>query len=260
MGSRDFPADQAAGLRRLFATPLAECVPVVARSGAGAGVIANLAAACARVGRDVLVIDATPGEVARALGIQVRRELAHALTGERAMVDLVTTPAERLAVLPAGRGLARALEAGMRVTDIAAQACPGADLVIVHASVDLLEAAGLGARADVVVPMGADGDAITGAYGDIKRGGGQGARYRVLVHGAPTAQAALTRFISLAGTARRFLGAELVFGGYVPPDPAFRAAAAASRSVFDVAPASTGARALEVIACMLGERRSPVVH
>jgi MinD-like ATPase involved in chromosome partitioning or flagellar assembly len=259
MGRPEIRGDQADGLRRIF-TPMAECVPVMARTGAGARVVANLAAACVHVGREVLVIDATPGEVACALGIGVRRELAHALAGERTIAEVVASPMPGFALLPAARGLARALEAGWSVAELAESAHSRADLVIVHADTDVLDAAGLCNRADVVVPVGPDGDAITRAYADIKRGGAYAARYRILVHGTGTARAALSRFLSLAGTARRYLGAELVFGGYVPPDPAFRTAAAAARSVFDVAPASTGARALEVIACTLGERRSPSVH
>ena len=77
MQPREPACDRVAGPRRLFAPQLAEYVPVAARRGVTAPLVANLASACARIGRSVLVIDQTPGEIAAALGLAARLELAH---------------------------------------------------------------------------------------------------------------------------------------------------------------------------------------
>jgi flagellar biosynthesis protein FlhG len=89
--------DQAAGLRRLFDVG-PRLLPVVgARDDETTVALAHLAQALARAGERTLVLDCARAQIAAALGLRARFDLAHLARGE-------CTPAQ--AVLDGGAGLA----------------------------------------------------------------------------------------------------------------------------------------------------------
>jgi len=97
-------ADQAQGLRRLFAHRRARLLGVV---GAGAtGLVLEIAAALAARSERVLLLDATCGEAAAALGLAARYELRHVMAGDRTLADVALGGPAGLVVLPAHRALA----------------------------------------------------------------------------------------------------------------------------------------------------------
>jgi flagellar biosynthesis protein FlhG len=253
-------ADQAAGLRRLFAGALEEYVPVVARRGTTAPVLANLACACARIGRRVLVVDATPGEVATALGLPARLELAHVLAGDRAVEQVIVGGGDGPGVLPATRGLAQSLGRGIALPEVLAPLESRYDLVLVHADPRVLDAAPVARAAATLLPVPATAGALTEAYVEVKRSMRRGERVTALLHGVATPAAATALFGALNGLARRFLEAEVGYAGFVPSDATLYRAVASRRSVFDLDPDSAAARALEQVAGLLGGRSPAQVH
>jgi flagellar biosynthesis protein FlhG len=259
MHQLDTPSDQAAGLRRLFAPQLAEYVPITARRAETAALVANLGLACARIGRHVLIVDQTPGEIAQALGLAARFELAHVLRGDRALEQVILDAGDGIKVLPATRGLQQAAEHGVGLPHIVDRIVPRRDLVLVHAEPGALAAAPMPNSGEVLLPIVASSSGLTSAYIDVKRSAQRGERVRALVHGIATPDAARAFFTGLANLVRRFLAADIAYAGFVPADPALYKAVAARCSVFDIDPDSAAARALELVAGALGERR-PLVH
>ncbi len=98
--------DQAATLRRLFARRQARVLPVwvsPARDAQLALWLAKLAQAFAQAGERTLVIDAARVHVSAALGLRARHDLAHVLTGECTVTDVLLDAAPGLHVVPAAR-------------------------------------------------------------------------------------------------------------------------------------------------------------
>lgn len=252
--------DQASGLRRLFGGSLPEFVPVVARRDVTAPIVANLGAACARIGRAVLIVDQTPGEIAAALGLAARRELAHVIAGERRMDQVLLGAEAGLAVLPATRGLEQVIAGATTLENVVEAVEPRCDLILVHAEPTQLAQLSMPCSAEVLLPISASATALTAAYIEVKRSVQRGNRVRTFVHGVATTEAAGALFASLADLTRKFLAADISYCGFVPSDPALYKAVAARRSVFNVDPASAAARALEQVAGLLGERRPQRVH
>lgn len=247
-------------MRRLLGPSLREYLRVPARRDVTAPIVANLAAACARIGRNVLIVDETPGEIAAALGLAARRDLAHALDSDRRLDRTVLTAEQGLAVLPATRGLERAVDKRIALSSIVDRCAPSPDLVLVHAYPALLAELRLPAGAHMLLPVTASSSALASAYAEVKRTVRRGSRVRAFVHGAATQEGARALVSGLADIARQFLAADIDYAGFVPADPALYRAVATRRSVFDVDPASPAARALELVASALGERRPALVH
>jgi hypothetical protein len=102
--------DQAATLRRLFATQGARLLPVLVPEGSHDGRaswLAKLAQAFARQGERTLLVDAARLQIASALELRARFDLAHALHGDCVLEAALLDAGTNLAVLPAARALAQ---------------------------------------------------------------------------------------------------------------------------------------------------------
>src|SRR5690606_28808391 len=100
--------DQAAGLRGLMRSREVKVIAVTGGKG-GVGktnVAVNLGTALARLGRDVMLLDADLGlaNVDVLLGIRTRRNLEHVLSGECTLQEVVVTAPSGLRVVPASSG------------------------------------------------------------------------------------------------------------------------------------------------------------
>jgi flagellar biosynthesis protein FlhG len=253
--------DQAAGLRRLLGkAPLR----AIALAGAGATTLTvNLASALGAAGMDVLVVDENTnhGNVSDQLGLSTRYELVHALNGDCQLQDAICEAAAGVCVLPAARGareLARVTNPG-RLKDCMRQAGPAPDLLLIDSASGgvsrLLRGA---ATCETVIVAGAAHNAITRAYGLIKNAAqefGDG-RFQVVVSRVRDAAEAEAIFRNMAEVARRHIGVELEFLGWLPNAPQFRLARAAQRSVIDAFPAGTAAAAIRTLAQRLRSGRA----
>jgi hypothetical protein len=106
--------DQAATLRQLFAEQSARLLPVLVPDGAHAGRaswLAKLAQAFARQGERTLVVDAARLQIAAALGLRARFDLAHVLRGDCVLDAALLDAGTNLGVLPAARALEQAQSA-----------------------------------------------------------------------------------------------------------------------------------------------------
>jgi flagellar biosynthesis protein FlhG len=261
-GFRDME-DQASGLRRLLGTaPLK--VLALAGGGAGAGattIAASLAAALAATGAEVLLVDenANHGNIADQLGVCIRFELIHALTGERTLQQVVrrASPAlSRLCLLAAARGARELALGGRNASGTLAERLraigPAPDYVIIDSadgSVSRLIHADE-ATIDPVVVVGASREAIKAGYALIKnlsRETGAG-EFRVVVNRVQNEAEARAIFSNIAGVARRHAGVVLEYLGWMPNDPQVRLARSAQRTVNEAFPLSAAAVAARRLA------------
>ncbi|MDR0577872.1 MAG: AAA family ATPase [Candidatus Accumulibacter sp.] len=262
-------ADQAAGLRRLFARERLRVVTFAAGSpGVGKSLlVANVAACLARQGKSVLVLDENAGRktVVSYFGARARYDLAHVIEGEKSMPGVLLNVAPGIQALPAagaaGR-LGKLSEPQRRSLLASLCALDGPpDVILVDASPEHplgFSPFGLAAH-DAVIVMSPTPASITDAYALIKKVSLGYARrgYRVLVNGARGEREGRALFGNIARVThgRRF--ARLEFAGCVPLDERLRQAAALCQPVNELYPESPAAKACRALAGELLEWQLP---
>ncbi|MCB1965605.1 AAA family ATPase [Accumulibacter sp.] len=254
--------DQAAGLRRLFSRPQLRIVTFAAGSiGVGKSVsVANLAAALARQGREVLVVDEnTDDSVAAYYGALARHDLQQVVNREKSLSEVILAVAPGVRVLPAAKvvkQLASLSAAEQRILlDSLAQIGRPADVVLVDSSLDHplgFSPLGLAAQETVIV-VSPTGASITDAYALIKKVSLGYARknFRILVNKARTASDAQAVHENIAEVAHSRRLARLDYAGHVPLDEYLRQASRLCQPVAGLFPDSPSARAYQTVAADL---------
>jgi flagellar biosynthesis protein FlhG len=253
-------ADQAAGLRRLFAREYLRVVSFAAGSpGPGQSLlIANVADALAQQGKSVLVFDENAGhrDIASCFGATARYDLSHVIDRRKSMADVLLNVAPGVRVLPAAEAVgqlgtlndrqSQALLAGLCALD------EPPDVILVDTSQDYplgFSPFGLAAH-DTVIVMSPTPASITDAYALIKKVslGYDMYNYRVLVNGVRDMEEAQALFGNIARVthSRRF--ARLEFAGGIPRDGHLPQAAALRRPVGGLYPESPAAKACRTLA------------
>lgn len=170
--------DQAATLRRLFARPAARLLPVLLpelHCATRASWVAKLAQGFARNGDRVLVVDAARAQIASALGLRARFDLAHALRGECGFDAVLVDAGPQLSIVPAARALTMAQQAGVPLSALlpplapALQSRGGCDLVLMLMPASAESAIARLPAGDVLVPLLPTGEAITQSLREIER-------------------------------------------------------------------------------------------
>jgi flagellar biosynthesis protein FlhG len=216
------PRDQAAGLRRMLARDRLRVLAIDA-GARGAGkttTVLGIARAAAALGQRVVVLDQSAGEVAGALSLTWRWELAHLLSGEREWREVLLEGPGGIGVVPGAKGLA-ALAAsggeGAKLFGGFARLSARPDLVIVNLCTRRARTSCLlGPEAELLMVARAARASVTATYARIKEHVRRSSRrrFRLLVNGAGEAEARALH-ATMAEVVRRFLGAELAFGGAV---------------------------------------------
>jgi len=228
--------DQASGLRRMLGRPAIRVLPLVSSmdGAAQAALGLRLAAALSRLGNRVVVLDASRGEVAAALGMAQRSDLIQLLEGEKEFAEVALAGPEGLRVVPAAEGIAALAQAGNAGFDdlfgAFASLRDPADLVLLNCAPGDARAACCAARngRELVLALHTDAESVTGAYALIKsalRHHGQHA-FRLLFNAASNAEAG-PLLARMRAAALRFLEVELRSGGAIPT----AGAAEASRAI-----------------------------
>ncbi|MBI2307823.1 MAG: AAA family ATPase [Rhodocyclales bacterium] len=255
----EYRGDQAAGLRRLFGQEGLRVITFAAGSeGVGKTItVANVAAAMARQGKEVLVLDEnTAGNVASVFGATAKHDLFHVINRDKRLGEVLVHVAPGVRVLPAARAVKKLgkLARGQQETLIEALGAMEhpADVILVDASTDHpLGFSPLGlATQETVVVAAASGAAITEAYALIKKVslGYSRRHFRILVNKVKSAGDAEAIHANLAQLARQRGVALLDYAGHVPLDDALRHAAKLCQPVVAAYPESAAAGALRAIA------------
>jgi flagellar biosynthesis protein FlhG len=262
-------ADQAAGLRRLFAR---ECLRVVsfASGSPGAGkslLVANVAACLAREGKSVLVFDENAGRrnIASCFGASARYDLSHVIDRQKPIAEVLLKVASGIQVLPAADAVkhlgtlnesqGQALLEGLCALD------EPPDVILVDTSPDHplgFSPLGLAAHDTVIVmtPMPAS---ITDAYALIKKVslGYDRRNYRVLVNGVRGVEEGRVVFGNIARVTHKKRFARLEFAGCIPLDEHMPKAAALRQPACALYPQSPAAKACRALAGDLLDWRLP---
>lgn len=264
----DLRGDQAAGLRRLFGREQSRIVTFAAGSaGVGKSIsVANLAAALARQGKEVLVLDEnTEGNVASLYGAEIRYDLHHVINREKSLAEVLLTVAPGVRILPAARAVKKLgkLNAAQQETllESLGEMERPADVILVDTSLDHplgFSPLGLAAH-DAVVVISATGASITEAYALIKKVslGYSRKNFRILVNRVRGADEAEAIHGNIAQVTRSRGLACLDYAGHVPLDEHLRQAARLGQPVVGLFPDAPAAKAFRTLATDLLNWPSP---
>lgn len=252
--------DQAEGLRRLLVRNQTQVITVVAgKPGVGrTSVTINLAAALARLGKDVLVLDENhaPNNLLDRLGLFARHDLLDVVQGKCAPGGAVLA-ANGFNVLPTARAMYALAKLNhieqQRLENALTEASGGADVMLVDAAMLVGQAAvssSLASGAKLLVVADATASGITESYALIKRLALKNARlqFEIIVNKAGNNQEAKNVFDNMAKVARHHLSARLEYLGYIPADNKFKRAAQLGRSVVDAFPGACSAQSYLALA------------
>lgn len=252
--------DQAAGLRRMTKP---KPVRVIAITGGKGGIgktniSANLACAMGQLGRKVLLLDADLGlaNVDVLLGLSPKYNLAHVISGQRTLEEILVDGPCGIRIIPAASGLKEM--ASLSVAEHAGLIKAFSDL---SHDIDVLlidTAAGISdsvtsftrAAQEVVIVVCDEPASITDAYAMMKvlnRDHGV-FRYRILANMVLSAQEGREVYGKLVKVADRFLDVSLDYMGAIPYDEYLRKAVQKQRSVVDAFPRAKAAVAFKNLA------------
>lgn len=168
--------DQAATLRRLFPQPVLRVLPVLLPEtycATRASWVAKLAQAFAQQGERTLLVDAARAQVAAALGLRARYDLAQAINGDCLPEAVLLDAGPNLGIVPAGRALSadsgRAPQALLTALQPALSARGGCDLVLLLVTAAAEAALARLPAGDVLVPLPPQAAPIAQALRDIER-------------------------------------------------------------------------------------------
>lgn len=255
----DGGADQAEGLRRLLVLNQAQVITVVAgKAGVGCtSATINLAAALARSGKDVLVLDENqgPDNLLDRIGLSARHDLLDVAQGSCGLCEAVST-VNGFGILSTARAMQALVKldqaAQLRLENALTEASDGADVVLVDAASQAEGPAGktaavppsLASGAALLVLVEATPSGITESYALIKRLALKNARqqFGIAVNRAGNENAAMTVFENMAKVARRNLSVRLEYLGHIPTDERLKCAMQLGKSVVEAFPDAASAK------------------
>lgn len=242
---------------------LAQPVQVIAVTGGKGGVgktsvAVNLATALAATDRRVMLLDGDLG-LANAdvfLGLSPRYTLAHVLSGERSLDEILVQAPQGFTVVPAASGAADLAQMGatehLGLVRAFSALARRVDVLIVDTAAGLSHGVLQFSQAaqHVLVVLCDEPASLTDAYALVKvlsRNHGV-SRFRVLANQVRTPGSGAGLFERFERVTARFLDVMLEYAGEIPDDDYVRRSIREQRPVVDAYPASLAARAFKKLA------------
>ncbi len=206
----------------------------------------NLAAALAKRGRMVMILDADLGlaNIDVVLGLKAKYNLSHLLAGECNLEDIIIKGPHQLLIVPAASGVRRMARLGAAETLGIINAFSSLDRPLDTLIVDT--AAGISdsvtnfsqAANDVLVVACDEPASITDAYALIKTLSQHHeiGEFRILANMVRSAAQGRDVFDKLSRVVHRFLDVNLMYEGFVPEDEYLRKAIQRQRAVIHAYP------------------------
>jgi flagellar biosynthesis protein FlhG len=242
---------------------LAEPVRVIAVTGGKGGVgktsvSVNLATALAKSGRRVVLLDGDMGlaNVDVFLGLSPRYTLAHVLSGERTLDEILVDTPHGFQIVPAASGAANLanLDAATHLGLVQAFSSLAArlDVMIIDTAAGISHGVTQFSQAaqQVLIVLTEDPASLTDAYALVKvlsRNHGV-SRFRVLANLSRSAGAGEELFHRFEKVTGRFLDVVLDYAGEIPEDECMRRAVRGQRPVVELYPSSPAGRAFKKLA------------
>ena len=239
-----------------------EATVIAVTSGKGGvgktNVVVNLAVSLARLGHRVGILDAdfALGNVDVLLGLTPDAHLAHLLSGEKGLTDIVLRGPLGVQVVPASSGLqsltALTPSQRLRLNDALAALRRDLDFLLIDTasgiSDNVMEMLRLAAR--VVVVTSLEPCAVVDAYATVKvlSTTMPGTEVGVVVNAVRDGDEASLAFRQLDTAASRFLGRRLRYYGFVAADPAVKESVVVQRAIVDHLPQAPASRCFRILA------------
>lgn len=255
--------DQAAGLQHINRYRPVRVICVASGKG-GVGktnVSVNLAIALSRQQKSVMLLDADLGlaNVDVLLGLHPTYNLAHVISGERTLEEIILTGPGGIRIIPASSGikhmteLSTAESAGM--ISAFSELNDSLDVLLVDSAAGISDSVITFCRAshDVIILACDEPASITDAYALIKLlSQNYGVdRFHILANRVPGNREGRELFAKLLKVCDRFLDVTLDFFGVIPEDPQLVRAVQAQRAVVEAFPGSRSASAFQRLATQL---------
>jgi len=221
-------------------------------------VVANLAIALRRMGKEVLILDADLGlsNVDILLHLAPRYNIQHVLRGERRLREVIVEGPCGIKVLPASSGVQELTHLDafqrMRLLEEFEGYEDDVDVLLIDTSAGISENVAFFciASQEIVVVTSPEPTALTDAYALIKVlfTRYQEKEFRVLVNSARSAADAMEVYRKLSVAADRFLNVSLDYLGYLPFDETVHDAVRAQKPFLEMHPGGAASRALNELA------------
>ena len=239
--------DQAEGLRRLLLRPSLRVVTVVGASlNLGAtSVVVNLAAALARAGKQVLVLDENLAHdnVANTLALKPRYDLLNSVRDDINWREVMLHTVTGVHVLPVARAMQRLSKLSERererLLENLTAASLGMDVVLVDATTDGHSVcASLSGEEPLLLVLNATSNGVTESYVLLKQMAVQNGRraFDIVVNKARNEQEARTVFENMAQVAQRHMQVTLKYLGNIPLDENLELATQQHRPLVELLP------------------------
>ena len=242
---------------------LAQPVQVIAVTGGKGGVgktsvSVNLASALTAHGKRVVLLDGDLG-LANAdvfLGLSPRYTLAHVISGERTLDEIMVSAPQGFHVVPAASGAADLVNMGVAehlgLVRAFSTLASRVDVMIVDTAAGIAHSVLQFSQAaqHIIVVICDEPASLTDAYALVKvlsRNHGV-SRFRVLANQVRAPGSGAELFHRFERVTARFLDVVLEFAGEIPEDEYLRRSIREQRPVFDAYPSSPAARALKKLA------------
>jgi flagellar biosynthesis protein FlhG len=250
-------------LEKVKLSGLAGPVQVIAVTGGKGGVgktsvAVNLAAALAEVGRSVVLLDGDLGlaNVDVFLGLTPRYTLAHVLSGERTLDEILLATPQGFHVVPAASGITRLanLDASthLKLVQSFSALATRLDVLIVDTAAGIAHGVTQFSQAaqQVLLVICDEPASLTDAYALVKVLSRQHGvrRFRVLANMMRSAGGGEELFRRLERVTGRFLEVVLDFVGEIPEDECLRRSTRGQRPVIEAYPSSPSACAFKKLA------------
>lgn len=231
-------------------------------------VVANLAIAIKRLGRDVMILDADLGlsNIDVLLHLAPRHNIQHVLSGEKALRDIVVNGPHGIRILPASSGVQELTRLDefqrLRILEEFSVFDNDADVLLIDTAAGISENVAFFciAAQEIVVVTSPEPTAITDAYALIKvlftRYQEKG--FNVLVNSARSSAEAMEVFRRLSLAAEKFLNVSLNYLGFIPFDEFVPKAVMDQKAFIDIYPNSPASQRIMEIASKVLESRTRV--
>lgn len=226
-------------------------------------VVANLAIALRKMGKEVLILDADLGlsNVDILLHLAPRYNIQHVIRGEKRLKDVIVEGPHGIKVLPASSGVQELTHLDafqrMRLLEEFEAYEEDIDVLLIDTSAGISENVAFFcvASREIVIVTNPEPTALTDAYALIKVlfTRYQEKEFRILVNSARNAKDAMEVYRKLAVAADRFLSVSLDYLGYLPYDKSVHEAVRAQKPFLDMYPDGAVSKALGEIASRFAE-------